>query len=92
MLYADIYPIGCDSARSTGSTEVRRKEARHRELLGHGAALVQTKEQIDSLVEKVDTITGIWQVVRISRFLLFVCTLSQQSLAQVRHATTAGGT
>ncbi|PIL30070.1 hypothetical protein GSI_07787 [Ganoderma sinense ZZ0214-1] len=40
------------------------KEKRHNDLLGHTAALVQTKEKITALAKKVDTITLIWTVLK----------------------------
>ena len=43
--------------------DIVHKKDRHRELLGHEAALTQTKERIAALAEKVDTITAIWRVV-----------------------------
>ena len=77
--------------------DIVHKRDRHRELLGHEAALTQTKERIAALAEKVDTITAIWRVVSRSpspsASFLFVAyydsDLRWGLLAQVRHATAA---
>ncbi|PIL30207.1 hypothetical protein GSI_07785 [Ganoderma sinense ZZ0214-1] len=44
--------------------DIANKKDRHRELLGHEAALTQTKERITALAEKLDTISAIWRVLK----------------------------
>ena len=40
--------------------DIAHKGARHQELVYHQAALSQTKERIESLAKRVDSITEIW--------------------------------
>ena len=71
--------------------DIVHKRDRHRELLGHDAALTRTKERITALAEKVDTITAIWRVVsrHLTRMFRLRCVLTRIYVAQVRHATAA---
>ncbi|EJF58340.1 hypothetical protein DICSQDRAFT_173023 [Dichomitus squalens LYAD-421 SS1] len=66
--YRDSNLLGANTQYSSELIEswfdLKYQESRHRELVGHGAALAQTKERIDALAEKIDTITEIWQVLK----------------------------
>ena len=65
--------------------DIVHKSNRHRELLGHEAALTQTKERIAALAEKVDTITAIWRVVSLDpAYLPLACPLHDMILNRVR--------
>lgn len=65
--------------------DVAQNIVRHRELLGHRAALSRTKERITTLAERVDTITSIWRVVGFQLFMPYDYLLlnSHRFLAEV---------
>ncbi|KAI1789255.1 hypothetical protein LXA43DRAFT_1063002 [Ganoderma leucocontextum] len=52
----------CEIEMKECRIDIVHKRDRHRELLGHEAALTQTKERITALADKVDTITAIWRL------------------------------
>ncbi|KAI1789277.1 hypothetical protein LXA43DRAFT_589935 [Ganoderma leucocontextum] len=54
----------CEIEMEECRIDIVHKRDRHRELLGHEAALTQTKGRITALAEKVDTITAIWRVLK----------------------------
>ncbi|PIL30094.1 hypothetical protein GSI_07764 [Ganoderma sinense ZZ0214-1] len=54
----------CEIEMEECRLDIVDKKDRLRELVGHQAALAQTKERIAALAEKVDTITAIWRVLK----------------------------
>ncbi|EJF58342.1 hypothetical protein DICSQDRAFT_128919 [Dichomitus squalens LYAD-421 SS1] len=54
----------CVIEMKDSQVDVVQKTDRHCELLGHQAALSQTKQKITALAERVDTIISIWRVLK----------------------------